>query len=217
MRDFPRSVIKVPNARMIPAYVITCSVCGTTEKLSANNKAGAIPPERLNAAFRNKGWAIGKKASGDVCPECQAKKGSNVVSMKKEIVNTPSNPQPPLVVVEPPRELNKEDRRLIFAKIDEVYLDNSYSKGWDDKKVATDLGVPLAWVRTIREENFGAEGIGEEQAKIMEEARDVAKKLNIEVDLLVDRINQGEKVRTELLGRANALLGKLADIEKLIS
>ena len=123
----------------------------------------------------------------------------------------------PVVVAEPPREMNKEDRRLIFAKIDEVYLDKSYSKDWDDKKVAVDLGVPLAWVARIREENFGPEGIGEEQQKTMAEARDLIKRLSIENQLLEDQIKQGDKVRTELIGRANAILGKLAEIEKAIS
>ena len=212
MRDFPRTAIKVPNSPPIPAYVITCSKCGITEKISANNGAGAIPPERLNATFRNKGWVIGKKSSGDICPDCQPKKGSNVVMLKKEPPKAEA-----AIAADPPRELNTEDRRLIFAKIDEVYLDKSYSKDWSDKKVALDLGVPVAWVARIREENFGPEGIGEDQQKIMAEAREIAKKLSIELQLLDDQIRQGEKVRTDLLGRANTIIGKLNEIEKAVS
>lgn len=121
------------------------------------------------------------------------------------------------IVAEPPRDLNKEDRRLIFAKIDEVYLDKSYSKDWTDKKVAIDLGVPVAWVARIREENFGPEGIGDEQIKMMAEAREVAKKLTLEYQILDGHIKEGEKVRTELMTRANAIIGKLSEIEKRIS
>ena len=64
-----------------------------------------------------------------------------------------------LVRAEAPRAMGKEDRRVIFAKINDVYLDeqSGYSKGWTDQKVADDLGVPVAWVAEIRERDFGKE------------------------------------------------------------
>lgn len=211
MRDFPRTAIKVPNAPSVPAFVISCGKCGKTEKVSANNHSGSIPPERLNAIFRNKGWIIGKKPAGDVCPDCQTKKENNVVQLKKE---TPVSK--PTIVAEPPRELNKEDRRLIFAKINDVYLDNAYSKGWDDHKVAVDLGVPRSWVACVREENFGPEGLSGEHIKIMEEAKVIAQKLNNEVNVLNGHLKEGEKFREGLLVAAKSLLEKLAKIEKLV-
>jgi hypothetical protein len=53
-----------------------------------------------------------------------------------------------------------------------VYVDETtgYSNGWDDQKVATDLGVPLAWVVAVRDENFGPNK-SEHVSKIIEEAR----------------------------------------------
>jgi hypothetical protein len=58
-----------------------------------------------------------------------------------------------------PPEMTKEDRRIIFAEIDTHYLDETtgYAANYDDKRIADGLKVPLAWVRTIREENFGPE------------------------------------------------------------
>ena len=58
-----------------------------------------------------------------------------------------------------PHEMTKEDRRIIFADIDLHYLDETrgYETSYDDKRIADGLNVPLAWVRTIREENFGPE------------------------------------------------------------
>lgn len=59
-----------------------------------------------------------------------------------------------------PREMSREDRRIIFAKVDELYLDDKsgYVAPWTDSAVARDLGVPRAWVATVRDELFGPEG-----------------------------------------------------------
>lgn len=58
---------------------------------------------------------------------------------------------------QPPRQMSREDRRLIFAKLEEVYVDEGtgYTKGWHDERVAQDMAVPRSWVEVIREENFG--------------------------------------------------------------
>ncbi len=50
---------------------------------------------------------------------------------------------------EPPAELTRENRRIILAKLEEVYVDEKtgYSPGWTDAKLALDLGVPRAWVK----------------------------------------------------------------------
>jgi hypothetical protein len=58
-----------------------------------------------------------------------------------------------------PPEMTKEDRRIIFAEIDTYYLDETrgYAHDYNDKRLADALKVPLAWVRKIREENFGPE------------------------------------------------------------
>ena len=63
-------------------------------------------------------------------------------------------PLPPVGV----KPMGKSDRRVIFIKLDEVYQDEKkgYLPGWTDQRVATDLGIPEAWVKEIREENFGS-------------------------------------------------------------
>lgn len=59
----------------------------------------------------------------------------------------------------PMTAMTKEDRRIIFSEIDSHYLDEmrGYAKDWDDQKIAASLKVAIEWVRTIREDNFGAE------------------------------------------------------------
>ena len=56
-------------------------------------------------------------------------------------------------------QMTKEDRRIIFSEIDSRYYDETrgYQKGWNDEAVSKSLNVPRAWVRSIREDNFGPE------------------------------------------------------------
>lgn len=69
-------------------------------------------------------------------------------------------PTPELNLVpraEQPASPTREERRIIFAKLEDVYEGEAtgYSKGWSDHRVADDLNVPRAWVELIRSENFG--------------------------------------------------------------
>lgn len=151
-RVFERTAIKVPNSRPQPAYLIRCSKCGETEKVTVTTqRGGVIAPEGIAAKFRNKGWSISSRGNSDLCPNCQVKRPKVAENTESNVVE--------LVRAEPPREMGKDDRRVIFAKINDVYLDerSGYSRGWSDKRVAEDLGVPLAWVSQIRERDFGKE------------------------------------------------------------
>ena len=52
-----------------------------------------------------------------------------------------------------------EQRRAIFREIDESYVNKSYVEGVTDKTIGDKLRTPGAWVKTIREENFGPAGL----------------------------------------------------------
>jgi hypothetical protein len=71
-----------------------------------------------------------------------------------------------------------------------------YDKGWTDAKVASDLGVPLQWVRVIRDENFGDEVGNEDIRKQLAEAKEaLALVRQLEPDIkkllaLADRIER---------------------------
>ena len=58
------------------------------------------------------------------------------------------------------KPLTYEYKRLILDKLNDVYLNEKegYSADWTDRKVADDLGCPLAWVTQLREVNFGPHG-----------------------------------------------------------
>ena len=83
-----------------------------------------------------------------------------------------------------PPEITKEDRRIIFSEIDSHYLDETrgYDRDWNDERVAKSLNVPLAWVRNIREDNFGPE------------YGDV---VNVEVDKLRAAIVEAQAIKDE--------------------
>lgn len=120
----------------------------------------------------------------------------------------------PTVVAEPPRQMNKEDRRLIWGKIEEVYLDNAYSSGWNDKKVAEDLGVPLAWVKNIRDENFGPEGLDDDALAILEQAKKLVKLAQNEASLIDGNIKAMQDARAAIFEQANTLAAAISAIEK---
>lgn len=46
----------------------TCSKCGKVEEVKDNTRTG-MPTELTAAAFRKKGWAMGSRRSGDLCPD----------------------------------------------------------------------------------------------------------------------------------------------------
>ena len=57
---------------------------------------------------------------------------------------------------EAPRTMTRDERRIIFEKLNDVYVSEKvgYMEDWNDEKVAKDLGVARAWVSGLREEMF---------------------------------------------------------------
>lgn len=109
-----------------------------------------------------------------------------------------------LTPVPAPKQMTREDRRIIFEKLNEVYGDekSGYLEDWTDKAVANHLGVPFAWVATIRDENFGPVG---SNSKIDET---VAKAIKL--------IEESKGIAAKLLSGVADLEGKLVDIQKRV-
>ncbi|GJE54560.1 hypothetical protein [Methylobacterium thuringiense] len=164
-------------------YRLTCGSCGCGEALGRMNFGSGIAQEQVPKKFEDKGWRVGKRHDGrdDLCPAClnreqEARRNKiHAVTTKEADVNKASTASgrigeaktergswPDALkssthTADAPREMTREHRRLIFLKLEEVYLDErlGYSAGWTDERVAADLGIPRAWVSTIRDENFG--------------------------------------------------------------
>lgn len=106
-----------------------------------------------------------------------------------------------------PKQMGIDERRIVYEKIGDVYLDPKigYSKGWSDKRVADDLGVPPAWVREVRDTLFGPEGSEE-----LVEIRAQAIKLDAEQAALA-------KEQARLQGELSAFAGRIAALHARIA
>jgi len=160
-RVFDRVRKQAEGGRVLTAYTVTCNDCGTIGEMPKNS-IRHLPPEAVDKYFRVRGWHIGSRPNRDTCPTCNAR----TRAPKLEIVEVTTEKTPMTASVtaipakaEPPRAMTREDRRIVYAKVEDAYnvKDSCYSANWTDQLVATDLGVPRAWVRDIREEFFGPE------------------------------------------------------------
>jgi hypothetical protein len=152
-----------------------CGYCDRTESFHVNtakSHGNDDDTQERNIAikFEKLGWKIGKTATQHRCPSCFAalksanarrSKENGTVDNKVVHINppVPMDPVSLVVAVEPTesRRPTREERRIIYNAIDPKYVNETsgYSAGWDDKKIAIDLGVPVEWVAEIRDENFG--------------------------------------------------------------
>ena len=161
----------------------------------------------ISRKLEQKGWRIGKSRTSHRCPKCFNAARLAAVRKTEEKPMANKNETPLHVVQENPRVMQRDDRRVIFDKLNEVYVDNKvgYSKGWTDEKVALDLGVPRAWVKTVREEFFGDEVSNED---IREQIKDAA--------AMLGQMRAIEPEMRRLLGMADKIEKSLAEIQKVL-
>ncbi|MET3995011.1 hypothetical protein ABID65_006677 [Bradyrhizobium sp. S3.9.2] len=180
-----------------------CNNVATVPVNTQSNSTGnddEIEFKFISRKLERMGWQIGHVRYQHRCPKCLSiVKFDNKVEAKK-------NGAQPMKVVENTRVMSREDRRIIFDKLNQVYVDDAvgYGAGWTDEKVATDLGVPRAWVRVIREENFGDEVANE----------DIRKKLN-EATALLAEMKQIEPDVRQWLALLDKTEKQLAEIQKV--
>lgn len=203
---------------------VVCRSCGVEHTLPIGSNGGLMPPRQIAKKLEAKGWSIGNNPRWDYCPHCATKPKKEAPALKLV------EPQPATSPSEaPPRELTREDRRIIFQKLDEVYLDDKrgYDNGWSDQRVATDLGVPRAWVEELRRENFG-DVAGNDEAKqfvdmaqaLLQEARShqlEAAKIRDEAQVLLNRAVEATKAFPADFGQRLAKLERaVVDLKRLL-
>lgn len=201
---------------------IFCSQCARQEvaKLPRNTQysCSQIVADKM---WRAKGWFVGKSRKYDVCPTCvreekarrDATRQADTNHTRVEVV-TMSNKV--VSFSEAPRQMTRDDRRLVFGKIDEVYVDGTegYSSGWTDQKVATDLGVPVAWVKLIREENFGPEGLNNDYRNLIADGKKIMDAFRAEKDAFTQQLSEHHARVTKLHNEMLMVEKKLASLEK---
>lgn len=135
------------DGKLRAPFRITCAKCGEVEDFS---RTGKMEPDEY---FRSKGWETDHHEDRDRCPTCVGlRKPKLVASSVEQAVPAPVEA----------REMSKEDGRLVFKAIEAHWNDhkdvNAYLPGWSDGKLAEAEGVPVDWIRTIRERDFGGSG-----------------------------------------------------------
>lgn len=237
MRSFQRASVTVDH-RAVPAYQITCNGCGKQDKVIASKPSGNLPTSLISKKFTERGWYTGSRVRDDRCPECQAAEKASKKKPETAQVIEMTQPQktlPPEVVssapimvvkrADPPPVMEKEDRRIIFAEIDNHYLDEQkgYAEGWSDARVAKGLNVPLAWVRDLRDANFGPE-VGTsvlDDVKRIDEAIERGAKFVARLDVLLGLIDAKrtaiDKVYDEIKKDSGDTRAVLADLVKRVT
>ena len=109
-RVFAKELAEWNGARKM-CWLIICQDCQKRSHYGANT-ARMPNPIMATSHFRHAGWKVASNWRGDLCPQCQQKKPTTaqVIQMKP----SPSE--------QPPRQMGRDDKRIVFAKIDEVYL-----------------------------------------------------------------------------------------------
>jgi len=210
-RHFP-IVTERRGPRTYRTCFLTCSVCGEQGDIGHQNFGADTADEQAPQKFRDRGWFVGRRPETDLCPKHAKRAKPPACEPVPEVVTTTEEPAMIDVndlptTADAPRTMSFIERRVILAKIEEVYIDEKtgYSSGWSDKKVATDLNVPLAWVAELREQNFGP-AINEDFVGIMRELERLKEQFR-EHDLSAAKlITRHETELAELKGKA-ALIG----------
>lgn len=179
------------NGRRANGIKITCADCDATA-FFAPNSGGRFPPNAAENRFTRDGWIVGKGPRADKCPACaqKAKEKFRIVQKDAPVQHAKKDSVTPK-----PREMTREDRRLIFLKIEEVYMDEKtgYSAGWTDRRVAEDMSIPLAWVVKIRDENFGPSGVNGEIAEFLEKSKPIIEEVRALSSGAADLVTEAQK------------------------
>jgi hypothetical protein len=113
-----------------------------------------------------------------------------------------------------PPEMTREYRRTIFAKLQDVYLDEArgYQSPWTDQAVAKDLGCPLAWIATVRDENFGPASDNSEIRAMLDRVTKAA----IEGRAFLDDVKKLRLETTDVVAKVNDLVRRATEVGKTL-
>ncbi|TDR28917.1 hypothetical protein DES43_1544 [Aquamicrobium defluvii] len=137
--------------RTLTGPVVKCRKCGAKKGFHRRR-----PEDLPQDFFKKHGWQLGGGVYMDLCPDCANTKPIKIKEPKKKMASNVTKLE--TVKAEQPREITREERQRIHAKIGDHYLDTGYSPPWTDRAIAEAEKVPLAWVSEIREQFYGPEG-----------------------------------------------------------
>jgi len=190
---------------------ISCGYCKNREEQQFNTvKTGAghdddVIERLVMRKFEKTGWKIGKTATQHRCPSCFSNIKQSAVRKSQmtkptltPVATTPVTHQVTPITQEV-RLMTRDERRIIFEKINEVYVGEKvgYSDNWTDEKVALDLGVARKWVTDIREDMFGPD-INEAQARLTTEAKELIEEIKKTREVMDVLVKHAERIQEQL-------------------
>lgn len=221
------------EGRRMPGILAPCGTCDHKGQLVVNtigNTGGDDSEIEWNFIARKlqaKGWHIGRRRQDHRCPRCLNLEILNKAQHKEAVMNAPTPIKPAVtnaaLAAAPPaspltmasiaksdRSMSRGDKTAIYDMLKEVYVSDKigYADGYSDQKLAEALGVPRAWVSTIRDEFFGEEITSENIRERVKEAHELLAKIK----LLVPHFEEAKK----LFGLADTMERELAQIVKVL-
>lgn len=188
-RAFPLRPVIGRDGKALRMAQIVCSKCGHINHHQRPRNANNEASEKY---FRSFGWLVGKNSKEDICKRCftEAKDTEMQGALKAEA----------------PREMTRDERRIISSKLDEVYKDEKtgYLSPWTDSAVAKDLGVPRAWVSEVREAFFGPDNVNPQLQAFLDAA----------APIIAETKNLFAAARGQL-DQAKALEGRIEELERM--
>jgi len=225
-RDFPTRSEMI-GERRCTVQVVTCGMCGKEESMAVKTRTPKFPPQVVAAHFRHKGWIIGSRPKDDVCPVCvvEAEEARRIKARKEKLELPPKGAAVEAVKLVPIQSkpngtrvadgvktvIDRDARRILFAKLNEVYLDErrGYAPGWTDAKVAADLGISIDLVAAERDQFFGPEdpthGLRDKIAEAQAALIDMAAR----GEALLDVARRAQEAAADISRKADALRAEI--------
>ncbi len=173
IREYLPQPVDCGDAGWRRMHRFTCSRCGATHDVAPTGTRAPMPAQFLEKKLRSAGWQVGKSSDHDICPDCMMKARKDKRERQNMSKHYDALAKSAAIKAEPPAQPSREDRRIIIAELESVYVDEKtgYSALWSDQKVAEKLGVPRKWVSDVREDLFGPEGSSEGAKELLSEAK----------------------------------------------
>lgn len=220
-RLYERTTVPHGDGR-VRAQIVRCGIEGCKEVLTFIDAGRTYaPPEAVTGKARAAGWRVGHNPRRDRCPTHNGKQqeGQDMAPLPdqtREVHATHTVAKSGEVTLaeramlginEAPRVMDRDDKRLIYGELDTLYLDakQGYKPGASDQGIAESLGVPLAWVRNVREEMFGPAD-GDKRTKQVQELRARQAALDPKIQAITKQV-------TELMDEAQAIHLALKTLE----
>jgi len=143
-------------------FNLICAQCGAKSTITDSRR---LPPEAVCSRFHRQGWVTGGRP---MCPSCASSKRPRLVIDNLKFVEAEEMSAEKVIEDAATSEAAKKAKRLIYFALEDYYDDvaKRYKDGRSDKSVAAEIGVAEAFVKKIREEDFGPLSEPDEVAKL---------------------------------------------------